>query len=191
MKTLLLARTLVMSKVFINPINLVIFVLWLNWIPLSVSAHTGNPCPHDRPDHPHCTQGGGGETGFSILTGGSLRQLLPWIQTPPNITFMGPGTDGFSQDSEVSVPLPAGTVRDLRVLLNTASLSDGNYFFAVFRNGAPTAIQCTITPGQDRCENVTDSVLFNDFDTISLGFATDAVFSAGGERVKWSLTHAP
>ena len=177
-----------MTKPLINPFKLVILILYLNWLPGSVSAHTGDPCPHDRPGHPHCTSGGSGGTGFSILTDGSLRQLLPWIQTPPNITFMGPGTDGFSQDSEV---LPAGTVQNLRVLLNTVSLSDGNYFFAVFRNGAPTAIQCTIPPGQDRCENLVDSVLFSDFDTISLGFTTDAAINAGGERVKWSLTHAP
>ena len=128
--------------------------------------------------------------GIAVLTGCSDGSPIPTSPENPvgSFVFGGPGTGIRDLDAKVAVPLPAGTVANLRVLLS--SVADFPIQFTVIKNGASTALGCDIIAGENSCENLADAVAFDNFDTLSLGMV-NPIAQPSQPFLKWSLTLGP
>lgn len=76
-----------MTKIIV--LGFAILVLVVGWTFSPAKAHTGNPCPHSRPDHPHCTGGGGDSSNFDSQPscGTALPEFEIWYRSKPTFTF--------------------------------------------------------------------------------------------------------
>jgi hypothetical protein len=126
------------------------------------------------------------ETGVTVLVGGSGGASL----LGPNATyFLGPGNGFTLTEVNVQVPVVAGTVNNLRVLLDSAEVAvAGSYTATVMKNGVATSVTCQILATFLSCSDLTNSVAFAAGDKLDLMVAL-ALTEA--HTVSFSLTLGP
>jgi hypothetical protein len=124
------------------------------------------------------------ETGVTVLVGGSGGASL----LGPNATyFLGPG-NGFSlTEVNVQVSVVAGTVNNLRVLLDSNVVA-GSYTATVMKNGVATSVTCQILVAASSCTDLTNSVAFAAGDKLDLMVVLS---STEAHTVSFSLTLGP
>lgn len=89
----------------------------------------------------------------------------------PEPGFLGLYHTSGSTESGVQFPMPAGTVRQLRVRVRVAAGGAGSgntWIFTVHNNGVATAVTCTIFESATSCSDVVNSGTFAAGDLISV-----------------------
>jgi hypothetical protein len=134
---------------------------------------------------PAGAQGPPGADGGTPVIGGStgLNGLGP-------NNFMGMFTD-ISVIPEASVQMnmaAAGTVENFYVRAQ-GSIGAGTITFTIRKNGADTAVGCTMTSGQSSCSDTADTVAFAAGDLIAIGSVRSG--SPTSQRTWWSAEFAP
>ena len=103
----------------------------------------------------------------------------------PFIVGGGSANNGFDNGTNNFIPMASSTVRgeisgnaDSRVPMNgtisafegaiNGSTSEADYTFTVYKNGAATALTCTINQGVSSCTNLVNSIQFCEGDRISV-----------------------
>ena len=108
-----------------------------------------------------------GTTTLISAGGGSSKSVIGTSIFPSGATFYaGPFTNNNnSVESDAAYPMPAGTISELRVY--SPGTSDNTLTVTVIRNGAPTSVTCSITAGQNTCDDLTNSQAFTAGDLLS------------------------
>jgi type 1 fimbria pilin len=104
--------------------------------------------------------------------------------------IMSPGNgSGLSGNEPLGVPVPAGTLGNLRASLSVAPGTGESVVFTVLVEGALSAITCTIADSATSCEDLVNTDVTVDLEKV----AVEAVASAGAAaaKVAFSLTHTP
>jgi hypothetical protein len=133
-----------------------------------------------------------------LFTGGTGVSVLGCIPCDGQARFMGPGQLGVSLglgvgnpgESRVAAPLPAGTLRSLRVQISAAD--GGIWYFGVWVNGAPAALGCMIdgraNPTQTSCDSGEAMLTIEEQDRVSVGVGNPGdPFTRGNFTVEWSV----
>lgn len=111
-----------------------------------------------------------GELGDPSCTNGSPNDLFPAKQ------YMGAPVVG------------SGTLSTLVVYSSTTSVSNTGLVIKVYVNNQPTPLTCTITTGNNKCEDLTDTVAVNDGDYVTATFMFDnAQESTGMSNIRVML----
>jgi hypothetical protein len=112
------------------------------------------------------------------------------VATSGNV-FVGPFVDpnaGQTTESIAQVSVKsAGTVSDLKALVNTAPGNGNTWTVTVRKNGVNTAVTCTITNPNLTCTDTTHSVAFaagDDIDVLIFGTSTPSA-----ARLTWVATY--
>jgi hypothetical protein len=87
------------------------------------------------------------------------------------VAYAGPGIAASA--TEIDVPIGASTITSLHIRSSVASSGS----FTVMKNGVATVLTCTLNYATT-CEDLTDTVLFNDGDTIAFRFVPTSASSA-------------
>jgi hypothetical protein len=94
-----------------------------------------------------------------------------------DVVYAGPGIPASA--TEIDLPLGASTISSLHIKSSVASSGS----FTVMKNGAATVLTCTLN-NTTTCGDLTDTVLFNDGDTIAFRFVPT---SASNARIALSV----
>jgi hypothetical protein len=147
--------------------------------PAGPQGPQGDPGPQGAPG-PAGADGvdGADGTSGSLIGGNHANQasglfLMPWDVTQS-------ATEG-----NVNVPVSSGTASKL-VLTVSANLSGATATLTLRKNGANTALTCTIPSGQSTCTNLVDSIPFADGDLLSLRYDETG---APNVRIKYSILY--
>lgn len=111
----------------------------------------------------------------SVISGGTLGETIGLANgikfSPVGVDFLGPGNGASSTSpNSVAVPVPAGTLSNLTVVLDTAPgpVSSGRgYVITVCQNSVCTGPTCTISGISTTC-TAPGTQAYNDADTIVL-----------------------
>jgi hypothetical protein len=101
--------------------------------------------------------------------------LVPW------------GHNEMAVEADASVPAPAGTAHKLLVATSDALEAGESVTIVVRRNGANTAITCTINAGQTACSDLVHSQAFVDGDQLTLRYDETGSLN---ESVKFTLLYS-
>jgi hypothetical protein len=130
-----------------------------------------------------------GLTSATLLTGGSEGLSLSF----PGGTLhrCGPGNGCNTTGTvglNIAVPVPAGTVRNLRANVNPAPGVGQSLTFTVEKNGPDTSVSCVISGAATTCSDTTNSATFVDGDLLSVSVQPSSS-STPAMAVRYSLTH--
>ena len=128
----------------------------------------------------------------------------------PFIVGGGSANNGFDDGTDNFIPMSSSTVRgnvpglaDTRVPMNgTISSFEGaingptteaNYVFTVYKNGAPTALTCTINQGSTSCTELGTSIQFCAGDRISVLYVGNETDNSASDNKfgRWVAIFAP
>jgi len=153
---------------------------------------TGAPGPTGDagPTGPTGDTGPTGPTGpagsgtITLLTGGSGEAL----DTGGSTHYSAPGVGLFATTpSHVSVPVPAGSLQNLRVKLSESLASLNEYVLVtVLVNDQPTPMGCQIAFPEDACDNFEETRSVEASDTVSVRVQA-FISGTTGVFVKWSV----
>jgi hypothetical protein len=91
-----------------------------------------------------------------------------------------------STEGNTDVPMPAGTASKLTLRLSTALSGSQTATLTLRKNGADTAITCTIVASNASCTDYTHTATFVDGDMLSIRYSESSSPSA---RVKYSFLY--
>ncbi len=80
--------------------------------------------------------------------------------------FANVGQFTTAPNAEVDVPVPTGTLKNLDVK-TSAVTGGGTIVITAFKNGAATALTCTVAVTATTCSDTSDSVAYSAGDTMS------------------------
>ncbi len=130
-------------------------------------------------------------SGPTLLTGGSFGLDLSFSGGTAH--RCGPG-NGCSPTGavglDIAVPVSAGTVRNLRVDVDTGPGVGQSITFTVERNGTDLAVSCVISGTAATCSDTTNAVVFVDGDLLSV-VAIPSSMATPDRPVRYSLVHQP
>ena len=164
-------------------------------------AGTQGPLGPAGPQGPPGSGGGGG--GFVVLTGGTTGGI-GCIYCDGQPRYVAPGVPytavGYGGASQVGVPLPAGTLTNLRVKLSSTDVDSHNYTVVV--NGVATPLGCVTyqqpyydcsLPRADNCQSAAGaSVTINAGDLVSISMGDGgACYDPGSEIMRFSIVFTP
>ncbi len=149
------------------------------------------------PTGPSGATGASGPTGATGGTGpsGATGALGPTGATGPtgadatNTSVITGRSDVFSLPFDFGAPLPAGTLADLRVAVNTGPGLGESYVFTLTANGGATTLTCTIVDANKSCQDLSNTDTIVDGEVVWL--FVEASNGAGGAQVGFSYTHTP
>lgn len=110
----------------------------------------------------------------------------------PEPGFLGLFHISAATESGVQFPMPAGTVRQLRVRVPTAAGGAGSgntWRFTVHKNGSPTAVTCTIFEIASSCSDLVNDAPFAAGDLISL--RVEAISNPDNSEGVWTAQFTP
>ncbi len=116
----------------------------------------------------------GSAIGGNYANAGTNRFLVPWDTTTT-------GTE-----ANANVPLPQGTAERLIVSLTTAPGVGHSATITVRKNGANTALTCTVAGTDTSCSDVSDAVTFADGDLLSVLYTESG---AAGSRIRFGFEY--
>jgi type 1 fimbria pilin len=104
--------------------------------------------------------------------------------------IMSPGNgSGLAGGEPLGVPVPAGTLGNLRASLSVAPGSGETVVFTVLVDGSSTAITCTIADLATSCEDLVNTDVTVDLEKVTVEAVASAAATAA--KVAFSLTHTP
>ncbi|HKA33803.1 MAG TPA: hypothetical protein VKH64_11350 [Candidatus Binatia bacterium] len=104
--------------------------------------------------------------------------------------IMSPGNgSGLAGSEPLGVPVPAGTLGNLRATLSVAPGGSDTVVFTVLVDGAATAITCTIADPNTSCEDLVNTDVTVDLEKVTVEAVASA--TAAAAKVSFSLTHTP
>jgi type 1 fimbria pilin len=106
--------------------------------------------------------------------------------------IMSPGNGSAlsgSGNEPLGVPVPAGTLGNLRASVSVAPGTGDNIVFTVLVDGAASAITCTIADTATSCEDLVNTDVTVDLEKVTVEAVSSA--TAVSSKVAFSLTHTP
>jgi len=98
-------------------------------------------------------------------------------------------TESNATEAQIEQNVPAaGTVKNFYVRADSA-VGGTSIKYTVRKNGADTAVTCTMTSAQSTCSDTTNSVAFAAGDRISISSAKSG--STSNLRTRWTAQYAP
>ena len=161
------------------------------------SAGAAGPAGQTGPAGPTGSTGATGATGAQGNPGSPGASGGPAViggttgtGTLCNNCFMGMlGSGSSTTESQFQQNMPAaGTVRNLYVRADGA-VGGTSISYTVRKNGADTAVTCTMTSAQSTCSNTANSVGFSAGDLISV--ATNKTGATNPQQTRWTAEYAP
>lgn len=86
----------------------------------------------------------------------------------------GSNAGASATESDVEIPMPACTVRDLYCAANSAPPSGQTITYTLRKNGVDTALTCTVTSAGRQSSDAVNTVDFDDMDLLSIKIVTSA-----------------
>jgi collagen triple helix repeat protein len=139
----------------------------------------------EGPSGPSGPSGPEGPSGPQGLSGTSGSLIGGNVTNPENGDFLTPwGSASSVFEASNSSPVSSGTASKLEVALPGNAVS--TITVTIRKDGADTALTCTILAGNSTCADLAHSVTFTDGQMLSVGYAEA---TAQVLRVKWSILY--
>ena len=112
-----------------------------------------------------------------------------WNQSQNTTEYAGgwAHTASSTTEANVSLPISAGTIKNLRVAINSAVAAGNTCVVTVRKNGVDTALTLTLTDAEAIDSNISDTVSFSDGDKLSISVALSA--TSGSRTIGITVEH--